>query len=204
MRQKMIKLQIKPLLSLTAITFLVIFVYGCGTSPRANFYLLEEDVSIQLSGIEQGIVVGLNPVNIAPYLDRPQIVTRTRSHKLELSEFNRWVESLDTSISRVIAVNLSNLLKSNRVYILPRHNKTIPLEYQISIEFARLDGRLGGDAKLAARWALFDKDGRSLITKVTVLTEPTTGNNYEHLVAAENRALKTLSFEIAEAIKNNY
>lgn len=197
-------LNIKQYIPLAAIIFFALVVSSCGTSPKANFYLLEQDVSIQLSGVERGLVVGLTPVHIAPYLDRPQIVTRTGNHKLELSEFHRWIESLNTSISRVVAINLSNLLKSNRVYILPRDNKSIPLDYQISIDIARFDGQLGQEANLTARWSLYDKEGNSVLTKVTVLTEPATGNDFEHMIAAENRALKTLTLEIANAIKSYY
>lgn len=197
------KRSIKQYVLLTAIIFLAIVLSACSTSPTPNFYILEQEANLQLSGIEQGLVIGLEPVNIAPYLDRPHIVTRTGNHKLELSEFNRWVESLKDSVSRVVAVNLSNSLKTNRVYLLPRHNKTPHLDYQITIDIVRFDGQLGGNARLTARWSLYDKQGNLLIAKVSIITEPTSGEGYEYLVAAENRALKKLTLEISDMIKNN-
>jgi len=63
-------------------------VAGCATTPPPTFYQLEEPASIHLSGLESGIAIGLGPVNMAAYLDRPQIVTRAEAHKLQLSESN--------------------------------------------------------------------------------------------------------------------
>lgn len=181
---------------------LILFaVSGCGTSPRPDFYHLEQDASTQLTGLERGLAIGIGPVNMAPYLDRPQIVTRSGSHKLELSEFHRWSEPLKISVSRIIGINLSNLLETNRVYQLPRRNKSIPLDFQVAIDIARFDGQLGGDARLTARWSLHGKDGKPLLTKVSIITEATEGEDFEHLVAAENRALQKLSTEIADAIR---
>jgi uncharacterized lipoprotein YmbA len=91
-------------------------VAGCGSTRPSNFYQLDEPAATRLSGLERGIAVGVGPVNLEPYLDRPQIVIRGTGHKLELSEFNRWAEPLKDSISRVIIVNLSNMLESTRVY----------------------------------------------------------------------------------------
>lgn len=58
---------------------------------------------------------------------------------LDLSESHQWAEPLKDSVSRVIAVNLSNKLKSNRVYIIPRRPK-ISLDFRFpSISRASMD-----------------------------------------------------------------
>ena len=178
-------------------------VIGCATTPPPNFYQLEETASTQLSGLERGIAVGVGPVNVAPYLDRPQVVIRGMGHKLELSEFNRWVEPLTDSIPRVIIVSLSNLLETTRVYRVPRRNETIPLEFRTEIDIARFDGTLGGDALLVARWTLYGRQETALLTKVSIIREPAGGNDFDNLIAAQNRALKRFSREIADAINAN-
>lgn len=119
---------------------------------------------------------------------------------LDLSESHQWAEPLKDSVSRVIAVNLSNKLKSNRVYIIPRRPK-ISLDFQVSIDIARFDGRLGEAATLDARWTLYGKDTREpLLSKVTIVYEKTRGSSYDALVGASSRTLEVLSMEIAEAI----
>ena len=178
-------------------------VTGCGSTPPSNHYQLDEPAATRLSGIDRGIAVGVGPVILEPYLDRPQIVIRGAGHKLELSEFNRWSEPLKDSISRVIIVNLSNMLESTRVFQVPRRNKTIPLEFRIEIEIARFDGELGGDALLVARWTLYGRQEKALLTKVSIISESSDGEGFDNLIAAQNRTLHKLSKEIVDAINAN-
>ena len=176
-------------------------VAGCATTPPPTFYQLEEPASTQLSGLERGIAIGVGPVNLASYLDRSQIVTRAAAHTLELSEFNVWAEPLTASISRVIAVNLSNMLQTTRVFLLPRRDTAIPLAYSVTLDIPRFDGRLGGEALLVARWTLYDPEEKALVTRVSIIAESSGGGAYESLISAQNRALKKLSKEIADAVK---
>ncbi len=189
-------------------------VAGCGTTRDSNFYQLDEPAGNQLSGLERGLAVGVGPVNLPPYLDRPQIVIRGVGHKLELSEFNRWAEPLNDSVSRVIIVNLSNMLESTRIFKIPRRNKTIPLEFRIEIDIARFDGTLGGDAMLVARWTLYGREEAALLTKVSLISESSSAAgvdssgstdevSFESLIAAQNRCLQKLSQEIGDAIDAN-
>ena len=178
-------------------------VAGCAVTPPPNFYQLDEYASTRLSGLERGLAVGVGPVNLEPYLDRPQIVIRGIGHKLELSEFNRWAEPLKDSVSRVIIVNLSNMLESTRVFKGPRRNKTIPLEFRIEIDIARFDGTLGGDALLVARWTLYGRQETALLTKVSIISEASGAEGFDNLIAAQNRCLQMLSQEIVDAINAN-
>ena len=186
------------------ITASLLAVSGCApTTPSPTFYQLEESASTQLSGVERGTPIGVGPVIMAAYLNRPHVVTRATNHKLDLSEFNRWAEPLKDSVSRVIAVNLSNMLKTNRIYLIPMRSTAIPLEFSVEIDIPRFDGTLGDDAMLVARWTLYGKGGNALLTKVSIIKEPSGGEGYDKLISAQNRALQRLSREIADAIQFN-
>ena len=208
----MLKWLIRIRVSLIAVALLALA--GCGSTRPSNFYQLDEPAATRLSGLERGVAVGVGPVNLPPYLDRPQIVIRGTGHKLELSEFHRWVEPLNESISRVIIVNLSNMLESTRVYKIPRRNKTIPLEFRIEIDFARLDGMPGGNALLVARWTLYGQEETALVTKVAIISESSGAEgpdgsesadevSFESMIAAQNRTLHRLSQEIVDGINSN-
>ena len=200
---------------LVLIAVALLALVGCGSTRPSNFYQLDEPAATRLSGLERGIAIGVGPVNVPPYLDRPQIVVRGTGHKLELSEFNRWSEPLTDSIPRVIVVSLSNKLDSNRIFQIPRRNKTIPLEFRVEIDIARFDGMLGGNALLVARWTLYGQDEDALVTKVSIISEPLGPEgaessksadkevDFESLIAAQNRTLQGLSQEIADAINTN-
>ena len=181
----------------------LLLVAGCTTTPPPTFYQLEEPASAQLAGIERGLAIGVGPLSVAAYLDRPQIVTRAAAHRLKLSEANVWAEPLKESILRVIAVNLSNMLETNRVFRIPRRDQAIPLAYRVEVGIARFDGTLDKEVRLTARWTLYNGDDQPLLTRVTIVSEPTGGPGYEPFIAALNRSLHALSREIADAIRSN-
>jgi len=176
-------------------------VAGCAKGPPPDFYVLHAHANPSLAGAERGAVVGVGPVELPAHLDRSQIVTRASDYQLELSESHQWAEPLKNSVSRVIAVNLSNMLESNRVYIIPRRQR-ISLDFQVSIDIARFDGRLGEYAVLGARWILYGEDTREpILSHVTIVSEETENASYDALVAAASRTLEALSREIADAIE---
>ena len=175
-------------------------IAGCATTPPPTYFQLEEPANVQLSGIERGIAVGVGPLTLPTYLDRPHIVTRATEHRLQLSEFNRWAEPLKESMLRVIAVNLSNELETTRVFALPRRQPVVPIEYKVEINVARFDGELGGEVILVARWILLGMEDQLISTKVSIIREQSAGSDYDALITAQNITLSTLSKEIAEAI----
>ena len=173
---------------------------GCAKSIPSDFYILHATTSESLVGAERGVAVGVGPIEVPAYLNRSQIVTRATDYQLDLSESHQWAEPLKENISRVIAVNLSNMLESNRVFVVPRRQK-VSLDFQVAIDIARFDGRLGESANLGARWTLYGSDSREpLLSKVAIINERTEDGSYNALVAAGSRALQAMSLEIAEAI----
>src|SRR5262249_61813178 len=47
-------------------------------------------------------VLGLGPISLPSYLDRPQLVTRLAQNELKISEGEQWAEPLGRSFGRVI------------------------------------------------------------------------------------------------------
>lgn len=187
-----------PLLILLAV---LAVAAGCAKGPPPDFYVLHAQANPSLAGVERGVAVGVGPVELPAHLNRSQIVTRASDYQLELSESHQWAEPLKDSVSRVIAVNLSNMLESNRVYVIPRR-QSVSLDFQVSIDIARFDGRLGEAAVLGARWILYSENTREpLLSRVTIVREDTADASYDALVAAASRTLEVLSGEIADAIR---
>lgn len=190
------RLQMLPVLLLLCGSF---FLSGCATSKKADFYQLEERTDVSLTGVETGHIIGIGPIQLPEYLNRPQIVTRLSQYHLNVSEFNRWVEPVNDSISRLLVINLSNNLNSNRVYLVPRNDREQPLELRIAIDFGRFDGQLGKEVFLEVRWTIFDKNNKPVMTKVSLITTEVNGVTYTDLVRSMNLALQNLGEEIAQA-----
>ncbi len=176
----------------------VFVVSGCaigGSTPPSRFYLLAPlEAVVDAAG---GPSLGLGPIRLAQYLDRPQIVTRRSPHRLALAEFDRWGEPLDESISRVLAANLSALLKTSRVQRHPWRNGR-GIELQVELDVRRFDGPLRGPVELVVHWRASRRD--SQVARISRYSEPLEGEGYEALAAAMSRALRTLSVDIANAV----
>ena len=178
----------------------VIAAAGCAKGPPPDFYILNAATGESFVGAQRGIVVGVGPIDLPAHLNRSQIVTRATDYQLTLSESHQWAEPLKDSVSRVLVMNLSNVLDTNRVYVLPRRQKT-SFDFRVSIDIQRLDGRLGEEAVLRARWTLHGSDPRKpLLSQLTIVREKPKDGTYDALVAASSRALEVLSTDIADAI----
>lgn len=187
---------------LTALLLPLLLALGCAKGPPPQFYLLAPDSPTHLPGFEEGIAVGVGPVELPPHLDRNQIVSREAPTKLRLSEQNQWAEPLKVGFTRVLLIALGLELDSNRIYELPTRRRR-NLDYQVAVDVLRFDGALGREVVLAARWSLLSGDGdRVLISKVSRIREPTTGVDYSAFVSAQSRAVERLGREIAASIKN--
>ena len=177
----------------------MVMISGCGTTQKTDFYQLDEPTNRSLTGVEKGNIIGLGPIQLPEYINRPQIITRNSAHHMNMSEVHRWVEPLNDSIKRMLVINLSNNLNSNRIYWIPRAERQFPLELRIAIDIGRFDGQLGDKVVLESRWSIFDKDDQPLLTRVSLVEEPVKGQGYEDLVIAMNRALRALGLEISQA-----
>ena len=181
-----------------------ILLGGCVRSPEPKFYTLTP-VQDQFSGRRpnpaQNAVIGIGPVKLADYLDRSQIVTRTSEEQLVKSEFNRWAGSFKDNFINVLADDLGFLLSDQQIYLYP-FRPSILIDYQITVDVIRCDGRLGDAAYLEARWSILQGQEKKLVKmNRSSIREPVTGPDYGDLVAAQSRAVAKLSREIATAIQ---
>ena len=100
----------------------------------------------------------------------------------------------------MVAQNLSVLTGSDSVFVYPWEEPIDP-KYRVHLSILGLDGSLGGDVVLDTQWVIASRDRReNLGSGRSVIREPTRGMDYQDLVAAQSRALSTLSREIADEI----
>jgi uncharacterized lipoprotein YmbA len=183
---------------------------GCISGSRSKpsrFYTLdamsvhEAASHAAASSSAQDLRIGIVPVNIPEYLKKSQIVTRTGSNEITLAEFDRWAGSLDEDIGRVVAENLSLLLKTDKVLNFP-WRRNVDLDYTIEMQVSRLEGSLGGDVDLVVRWAIFDAENSTVVNVTTSrITQAVQGDSYSDLVASHSQALAVFSQELAAAIR---
>jgi uncharacterized protein len=185
-------------------TSTAIFFGGCVRSPSPSFYALtaiQDQVFSRRSSPVHHAVIGIGPVKLAEYLDESQIVTRTSDNQLAKAEFNRWVGSFKDNFINVLADNLGSLLATDRIFLYP-WRLSVPMDYQVTVDVVRCDGRLGDAAWLEARWSILQGPEKKLLKmQRSSIRMPVTGADYAALVAAQSRAVGQLSQEIAAAIQ---
>ena len=175
-------------------------IIGCASTKPTSFYTLSSINSPQAVQLNQDIAIGVGPVEIPDYLDRPHLVSRTSQNELRISDFDKWAGSLKEDISRVVAENFSVLLSTSRVYMIQGAQST-DVQYQVKIKLTRFEGTPGGNVEMKAHWSIYSGHNRELIMKhSSSYIEETGGESYSALVAAESRAIGNMSREIADAL----
>ncbi len=175
---------------------------ACAGTQPSRFYTLSslpDAGAAAPSAASSDLAVGVGPISLPNYLDRPEVVRRATANEFQLAEFDRWGEPLGDVFPRVMAENLSVLLVTDRVFLLPRRRATT-IDYQVEVQVTRFDADVGGPAVLAARWEIFDNDGKSLVLDRSTFTETVDGEDYGAVATAMSRTVAALSREIASAI----
>ena len=175
---------------------------GCSTSPPSRFYLLTPGEAALEGPALEDLVLGVGPVRLAAYLERPQIVARKSANRLKVEEFDRWGGTLEANITWVVAENLSNNLGTESVVTFPWERALVP-DYQVAIDVRQFDLSNPGQVRLTALWRLLGPRGEKLhVIRKSDIREPVWGAGFDAQVAAQSKALARMSLEIAEAIRS--
>ncbi len=177
---------------------------GClgGTSAPTKFYTLAPVASraAESNPASAGLTLGIGPVTLPGYLDRPQIVTRKGPDEIELAEFNRWAEPLKDSVPRILGENMAAQLQTDRIVYFPSRGSQV-VQNRVAVDVIHFEGSAGGDVTLDARWRILGSDGKELASRRSILREPTGAPGYAPLAAAMSRVLGSLSRDIATSLK---
>ncbi len=186
---------------------IALLMSGCARTSPVTYY--------QLSAIDAGrpaaaasaigdLVIGIGPVRLPELLDRPQIVIRTGSNRLQLAEGRRWAESLSENITRVLRENLAARLATERIVYYP-WSRAAAVDYQIVIEILRFEGEGYNEAHLEAIWSIQGRNGKILLPQRRVAYQAAAAQpDFEGLVQALSETLSHLCREIADQLSQQH
>lgn len=175
---------------------------ACGTTPPAHFYTLaslREAPAEARPAPRPEFTLGIGPVTLPRYLDRPQIVSYASGNELRLEDAHRWAEPLEQNFTRTLTENLSFLLGTERIVQYPGRRGVTP-DVQVQVEVIRFDARTDGTVTLHARWSVLDRTGATVTASRSDLEQKAASGSYDALVAAHSEALARLSREIANSV----
>src|SRR5580658_7890587 len=190
-------------------------VTGCSYMAKAilapqkdisKFYLLTPtaDTAAPATGAAQSttadFTIGLGPIKLPPYLDRPEIVTRAAPNRLELSKEDRWGESVQNGFTSAMQRDLAAQAGTENIIIFPWYN-TVHIDMQVQIDVYRFETDSDGIAHLTAKWTLLDSTGKNILYTVqSTITQPSKPGDMTEATAALSRTVGDLSGQIANMI----
>src|SRR5580658_10172514 len=205
------------LLRISAAVALAMSLAGCSYLAKAilapqkdisKFYLLTPTAdtaaatpaSAPGSNSNSDFTIGLGPIKLPPYLDRPEIVTRAAPNRLELSKEDRWGESVQNGFT--IAMNRNLAAQTGAAVIdFPWYN-TVHIDMQVQIDVYRFETDSQGTATLSAKWTILDSTGKTILYKVEAhLTQPSKPGDQTDAAAALSRTIGDLSGQIANMVQ---
>lgn len=173
----------------------------------SKFYLLTPttDAAAPATATAQStsgdFVIGLGPIKLPKYLDRPEVVTRTAPNRLELSKEDRWGESLQNGFTTVMERDLTARAGTGRVLVFPWYN-TVHIDLQVQIDVYRFETDAQGNAQLSAKWTILDSTGKNILyTQVSDITQPSKPSDATDAAAALSRTIGDLSSQIANTLQ---
>lgn len=182
----------RPLLLLA-----ILLLAGCAVGSK-SFYVLTADGPAPAGG---GPGIGVGPVSLAEYIDRPNLVIAESANQLAVAEDHRWAGDLASSIARVTAANLGRQLNTGNVRSWPWQGDE-GLRYQVTLDIRQFHGGADGYAVIEAGWRAYSLPDRKIkASRTFVDREPLETDGYQPLVAAQSRLLSRLAADIAGGLR---
>ena len=140
---------------------LCIFVSSCsirGTTRPSQFYVLDATATPS-SSPAKNLHLGIGPILIPGYIDRPQIVTKTESAELVYTEYKRWAEPMDEMFTRTLTQNITISTDSNSIISHP-WSANANLDNELTAKIIKFENNNHGDALLIVQWQLLNKNNK--------------------------------------------
>jgi uncharacterized lipoprotein YmbA len=198
-------------LALTRSSFIVVsllvlasLVNGCTNSAKPiQFYRLTADAaltnSVHVNKVGPGPLIGLGPIRIPEYLNRPQIIVAVTPNQYLLSEEHRWAERLDQNISLALYQVLPGQLNTDRVVRYPWAQRQV-VDYQVGMDIVEFNVDASGQSRLIVQWFIKHKDN-NILDKRSEYQYPGSSSDYELIVKAQSQCLTQFGLEISQTLR---
>lgn len=148
-----------------------------------------------------GVGIGVGPITLAEYIDRPNLVVQQAPNELAVSEDHRWAGDLSASVGRVTAANLGRELRTGNVRTYP-WLRDDEIRYQVTLDIRQLHSEESGYAVIEAGWRVYLLPERRLkMSRTFVDREALTADGYSPMVAAQSRLLERMAQSIAAGLR---
>lgn len=170
---------------------------GAPATPITEFYVLSATAEPEEPAGGR-LILGLGPVTMPSYLERPEMVTRIAENQVVFDELNRWAEPLRSNFIHVLATDLDVLIGVRQLFLYPWYD-TAPVDYAVAIAVLRFERQWGNTAVLSARWLIRNRAGEVLVTRESQHQHP--AESPAQTAAALSAVTADLARDIATALR---
>jgi uncharacterized lipoprotein YmbA len=186
-------------------TLVASFALGClGSSPKVILYTMNAVSDSQTTPVSDGLSIGVGPIRVPRYLDRPEWVTRPggSTARLEVDDQRRWAGGFSANVLSALGENLGAKLGTQRVVVYPVQSP-FPLDYRIAVDFHAFESVDGEALELRANWVIRAGSGEDgPWSGQSTIRRAIAGGGSDAIVAAHNEALDLLAGTIAARIES--
>jgi len=180
-------------------------VVGClGRSPNVSLYTMNPISESLATSASDGLAIGVGPIRVPRYLDRPEWVTRPggSTPQVVVDGSRRWAGGFSSNVLSVLGESLGAKLGTQRVIVYPAQS-AFALDYRVAVDFHAFEG-IGGEAVvLRANWLIRAGSGEAgPWSGHFAIRRPIAGGGSDALVGAHNEALDLLAEAIASRIES--
>lgn len=183
------------------ITLLIatLLITACGRSQPSQFYVLTDMANSKHQQRSRPFNLGVGPITLPKYLDKPEIVTREHGNELQLAEFHRWAEGLTDNVVRVVGDNINAMLPNSHIYSYPWNAKA-NINYQVEVDVRRFEMDSNYNCVLTAQWNISrENQNKSLVVhRKTYKIRTQHETNYRHIAELMSRNLLKMSHDIVK------
>lgn len=181
--------------SVLAMLAVVALLAGCSTSaPLPSYYLLRGDIEEGTRILQAKAPFALGGLSIAPYIDQPGMLLETENGDLRPARFHLWAEPLRDGAKTLLLTAISNASGHD---ILPWQLNQTATRFDIRID--QLHGTYDGNAKLVARWWLYEGQSIGEVYEYAGV-QALTVDGYGALATAQQALLLELADEVAATL----
>jgi hypothetical protein len=178
---------------------------GClGSSPKVSLYTMNAASDSLATSAPDGLAIGVGPIRVPRYLDRPEWVTRPggSTSRLEVDDIRRWAGGFSSNVLSTLGENLGAKLDTHQVVVYPAQT-ALALDYRIAVDFHAFEGIGGDEVVLRASWVIrAGSAGGGPWSGYFATRRDIAGGGPEGLVTAHNEALVLLADAIASRIED--
>lgn len=175
---------------------------GCGSSPPTRFYVLNQiapQAAPAVAAANDRLPVSIGSLEIAPELDRPELITHVGANGVHVAESDRWAAPLDAQIRRTLSADLAARLPPGGL-LEPGQSPSGATVHSLSITLNNLYADQSCAVTLHATWSLSGAKGAPQFGQEQLQIPGGAPPCTAELPAAMSRALAQLSDRLAAVI----